>query len=70
MVSTIKKLENEMTRTNRDLISIAEKMRDSNYKNSFAHTIALAMLIADNDNRLRLANAFPELMVRYQEASR
>jgi hypothetical protein len=53
-----------MTRTNRDLICIAEKMRDSNYKNSFAHTIALAMLIADDDNRQRLANAFPELMVR------
>jgi hypothetical protein len=59
-----------MTRTNRDLICIAEKMRDSNYKNSFAHTIALAMLIADDDNRIRLANAFPELMAKYQEVSR
>jgi hypothetical protein len=63
-------MENEMTRTNRDLICIAEKMRDSNYKNSFAQTIAIAMLIADDDNRLRLANAFPELMAKYQEASR
>jgi hypothetical protein len=62
-------MENEMTRTNRDLIRIAEKMSDGNYKNSFAHTIALAMLIADDDNRLRLANAFPELMARYQEPS-
>ena len=59
-----------MIRTNIDIIRIAEKMRDSNYKNSFAHTIALAMLIADDDNRQRLADAFPELMVRYQEASR
>jgi hypothetical protein len=63
-------MENEMTRTNRDLICIAETMRDSNYKNSFAHTIALAMLIADDDNRQRLADAFPELMAKYQEASR
>jgi hypothetical protein len=42
-------------------------MWDSNYKNSFAHTIALAMLIADDDNRLRLADAFPELMAKYQD---
>jgi hypothetical protein len=60
-------MENEMTRTNRDLIRIAVKMWDSNYKNSFAHTIALAMLIADDDNRLRLADAFPELMAKYQD---
>ena len=59
-----------MIRTNRDLICIAEKMLAGNYKYSFAHTIALAMLIADDDNLLRLANAFPELMAKYQEASR
>ena len=58
-----------MIRTNRDLIRIAEKMLAGNYKNSFAHTIALAMLIADDDNRQRLADAFPELMAKYQEAS-
>jgi hypothetical protein len=55
-----------MTRTNRDLIRIAETMQKKNFENSFYWHFADLMMRADNDNRLRLANAFPELMVRYE----
>jgi hypothetical protein len=57
-------MENEMTRTNYQLIAIAETMQK--FGGSFAKALALAMLHADTDNRQRIATAFPELMARYE----
>lgn len=53
----------EDMRTNRQLIAIAERMEKRG--GSFENALGIAMRFADEKNRRRIADAFPELMEKY-----